>query len=124
MMKSTLEDSNLTGRDKFRVTAFLPIVDKLCSALQQLLTAYSTLGERFGFLSDIPNKINDELKEGAQKLVSAYPNDLETGLENEIVQFSHFIKSLSQESCMAYGVTGIAEPLMGNELHNYIHNYS
>ncbi|KAG0711895.1 LINE-1 retrotransposable element ORF2 protein [Chionoecetes opilio] len=83
------EDVTLTGRDKFRVTAFLPIIDKLCAALQQRLAAYSDLREKFGFLSEISKKTNTELKEAAEKLVSSYPRDLEAGRSAEFFGTDH-----------------------------------
>ena len=59
----SMSDVTLTGRDMFRVTAFLPIIDKLCA----------TLTQRLGFLSEISNKTDTELKAAAEKLVSSYP---------------------------------------------------
>lgn len=94
----SVEDVTLTGRDMFRVTAFLPIIDKLCAALTQRLAAYSDLREKFGFLSEISNKTNTELKAAAEKLVSSYPKDLEAGLESELLQFAHLIKSIPRDS--------------------------
>jgi len=97
----TAEDANLTGRSKFRVTAFLLIIDKLCFALHQRIGAYSTLRERFGFLSDITSKTTDELRAAANNLVTSYPEDLEDGLESEIVQFAHLMKSISTKDSAA-----------------------
>ncbi|KAK4300341.1 hypothetical protein Pmani_027458 [Petrolisthes manimaculis] len=94
----SVEDVTLTGRDMFRVTAFLPIIDKLCAALTQRLAAYSDLREKFGFLSEISNKTNTELKAAAEKLVSSYPRDLEAGLELELLQFAHLMKSIPRDS--------------------------
>lgn len=103
----TAEDANLTGRDKLRVTAFLPIIDKLCFALHERLEAYSTLRGRFGFLSDITSKTTDELRAAAHNLVTSYPKDLEDELESEIVQFAHLMKSISKDSAAISTSEGI-----------------
>ncbi|XP_068203911.1 zinc finger MYM-type protein 1-like [Palaemon carinicauda] len=102
----SVEDVTLTERDMFRVTAFMPIIDKLYAALTQRLAAYSDLREKFGFLSEISNKTNTELKAAAEKLVSSYPNDLEAGLESDLLQFAHLMKSIprgSSESAPSLG---------------------
>ena len=81
----TAEEVNLTGKEKSRVTVYLPIMDKLCAALNQRLGAYSYLQERFGFLSNITKLTAEELKAAARKLTAYYPTDLENGLESGMV---------------------------------------
>lgn len=121
------EDVTLTGRDIFRVTAFLPIIDKLCAALTQRLAAYGDLREKFGFLSEISNKTNTELKAAAEKLVSSYPKDLEAGLESELLQFAHLMKSTprdSSESAPSSGGDGVnAAKSPELEMYKIIHRH-
>ncbi|XP_068227950.1 uncharacterized protein [Palaemon carinicauda] len=123
----SVEDVTLTGRDMFRVTAFLPIIDKLYAALTQRLAAYSDLREKFGFLSEISNKTNSELKAAAEKLVSSYPNDLEAGLESELLQFAHLMKSIprgSSESAPSLGGVKAAQRQSPElEMYKIIHRH-
>lgn len=119
------EEVTLTGRDKFRATAFLPIIDKLCVALRQRLGAYSDLRERFGFLSEISNKTTTELKVAAEKLVSSYPQDLEARLETELLQFAHLMKSIPNDSSESVHSSGRARTAISPELemYNMIHKH-
>ncbi|XP_068200803.1 uncharacterized protein [Palaemon carinicauda] len=123
----SVRDVTLTGRDMFRVTAFLPIIDKLYAALTQRLAAYSDLREKFGFLSEISNKTNTELKAAAEKLVSSYPNDLEAGLESELLQFAHLMKSIprgSSESAPSLGGVKAAQRQSPQlEMYKIIHRH-
>ncbi|XP_068240119.1 uncharacterized protein [Palaemon carinicauda] len=123
----SVEDVNLTGRDMFRVTAFIPIIDKLYAALTQCLAAYSNLREKFGFLSEISNKTNTELEAAAEKLVSSYPNDLEAGLESELLQFAHLMKSIprgSSESAPSLGGAKAAQRQSPElEMYKIIHRH-
>ncbi|XP_068240067.1 uncharacterized protein [Palaemon carinicauda] len=123
----SVEDVTLTGRDMFRVTAFLLIIDKLYAALTQRLAAYSDLREKFGFLSEISNKTNTELKAAAEKLVSSYHNDLEAGMESELLQFAHLMKSIprgSSESAPSLGGVKAAQRQSPElEMYKTIHRH-
>ena len=45
------EDTDFSGRDKFRVTVFVPMIDHLLTSLQKRLEAYDAVSVKFGFLS-------------------------------------------------------------------------
>ena len=47
--QDSVGDVTLTDRDMFRVTAFMPIIDKLCATLTQRLAVYNVLRENFFF---------------------------------------------------------------------------
>ena len=53
-------DVTLTGRDMFRVTAFLPVIDKLCATLTQSLAVYQ---RNLGFYRKSPTKQTLSLKQ-------------------------------------------------------------
>lgn len=115
--EGTAEDANLTARDRFRVTAFLPIVDRLCAALQQRLEAYSELQARFGFLSDLTRKTTDELRVSAHNLVSSYPEDLEKSFESEIVPFAQLMLGVSNSETLETKSVGSPELNMFLTIH-------
>ena len=101
------------------MSAFLPIIDKLCAALQQHLEAYSDLQERFGFLTEISIKTTTEIKAAAEKLVSSYPKDLEVGLESELLQLAHLMKSIPRASYETVSSSGGAKAAKIPELEMY-----
>ena len=73
------EDTVFQPRDKFRVEVFFTIIDHICAALKQIIAAYKTVAERFGFLSNLESMGDDEVKAAVRKLVQVYPDDLEPG---------------------------------------------
>ena len=91
---SDTDDTERSFREDFRVSAFLPIVDKLNSELSSRLEAYESLSGKFGFLSNLTEPTPDELRAAASNLVMCYPDDLEQELESEIVHFAALTKSL------------------------------
>lgn len=61
-------------------------------SLTERIAAYETICQRFGFLNIFEKLETSELKSAANYLVSIYPNDLESSLGNEFIQFSSFVK--------------------------------
>ena len=118
----TAEEVNLTGKEKFRVTVFLPVIDKLCAALNQPIGAYSYLQQSFAFLSNITKLTVEELKAAASKLTAYYPTDLEDGLESEIVHFAHLMKSVSEPTSMTSHMVDANSPELNSFLLIHGHN--
>ena len=85
------EDTAFSGRENFRVTVFLPMIDHLLTALQKRLEAYDAVCGKFGFLSKMPSVKGDQLRNAAERLVKAYPEDLNTSFPEEIVHFQEYI---------------------------------
>ena len=67
-------------------------MDKLGAALSQRLTAYNVIRERFGFLPFIDSMPTQELRDGVNRLVQVYHNDLEETMADEIVHFAALCK--------------------------------
>lgn len=85
-------NSKLAPGDRFHTESLLPVIDQLFIALTERMTAYELVCSKFGFLADIIVSSPKTLKEEAQKLVNAYPNNLDDNLEIELLHFSSFIK--------------------------------
>ena len=89
---SNSEDTVFLGREKFRITVFLPMVDQLLTALQKRLKAYDVVSGKFGFLSKMPSVNGDQLRDAAERLVKTYPEDLNTSFPEEV----HFQEYLNE----------------------------
>jgi hypothetical protein len=85
------EDTAFSGRDNFRVTVFLPMIDHLLTALQKRLEAYDAVSGKFGFLSKMPSVNGDQLRDAAERLVKTYTEDLNTSFPEEIVHFQEYM---------------------------------
>ena len=79
------EDAEL---NEFKVTSFIPIIDKLVAALNQRQAAYCVIRDRFGFLSELDSLVSDQMRDKANDLINIYSDDFEPGFVDEIVQFS------------------------------------
>ncbi|XP_017467866.1 PREDICTED: uncharacterized protein LOC108360188 [Rhagoletis zephyria] len=80
----------LSARDKFRTEAFLPVIDKLTSALEDKISCYKLVFERFNFIGELMLMESEDINLHAKKLVETYPNDLESSLGNELIQLRDF----------------------------------
>lgn len=78
-------DAGLTASDKFKIHTFLPIIDKLIAALNQRISAYSVIHDRFGFLSQVTALTSSDLLAKAKHLVEIYPDDLEPQFSDKMV---------------------------------------
>ena len=47
----------------------------------------------FGFLKNLQEATHEDINEGSQRLVQAYPEDLEDDLGEELIQFSAFLNT-------------------------------
>lgn len=82
----------LSQSEKFRIENFLPVIDKFISSLEQRLAAYELVCSRFGFLSELEAHDPNDIQSAAKILVTAYSEDLDECLGNELVQFAEFVK--------------------------------
>uniref|UniRef100_G3TY18 TTF-type domain-containing protein n=1 Tax=Loxodonta africana TaxID=9785 RepID=G3TY18_LOXAF len=90
---------SLSARDEFRVTTYYAIVDILESCMKRRAEVYAVLADRFSFLNnvDIPD---EECMKASQKLVQAYPDDLNTNLYGEVRQFHSYMRTKFTDSGM------------------------
>ena len=73
----------LSGRDRFRVTVFNVIIDRLIAELQRRGSAYEKLSKKFDFLTKLHSLESQDVRDGARNLEAFYPGDLDGTLENE-----------------------------------------
>ena len=97
-VKLSRSDSNsgdtfffFSGREKFGITVFLPMIDHLLTTLQKRLKAYDVVSGKFSFLSKMPLVNGDQLRDAAERLVKTYPEDLNTSFLEEIVRFKEYM---------------------------------
>jgi len=90
-------DVVLSPKDTFRIKTFNVIIDNLITEMEKKRKAcYTKLNDMFSFLTD--KKLNEsELRNKAQQLVEAYPEDLEAEFMEEFVLFS---KLSIEEKCV------------------------
>ncbi|KAG1670232.1 Adipocyte plasma membrane-associated protein [Nymphon striatum] len=86
---------NQSPKDRFRMKVFLAVLDSLQSVLEQRLKAYTQLNKRFSFLQNLHVLTPAQIQESADRLLEAYPQDLEDGLRDELPQFSEFVKHIA-----------------------------
>ncbi|XP_029671003.1 uncharacterized protein LOC115240168 [Formica exsecta] len=84
-------NANLSSKDKFRVSSFIPVIDQLSVSLTERLHAYDTVYARFGFLNRLEDMDTTNLYAAAEEIVKVYKDDLEPSLGNELVQFRSLI---------------------------------
>ena len=89
------------GRENFRVTVFLPMIDHLLTALQKRLEAYDAVSAKFDFLSKMPSVNGDQLRDAAERLMKTYPEDLNTSFPEEIVHFQEYMNEPESDVWMS-----------------------
>ena len=91
----------LNARDKFRITTFCTIVDKLETEMRRREDIYKEISERFSFLSEVPHNVTsmtsssteiEMYSQCCQKLIDAYPEDLNTNFSAELQQFHSYVR--------------------------------
>ena len=80
----------MTPSARFHTESFLPVIDQLDQSLTQRIAAYDLVSQRFGFFGNLNlNTMNAaDIQSPAAKLVTAYSDDLQECLGNELVQFT------------------------------------
>ena len=89
--------AQLSPSKTFQVECFNPVIDSYVSALKHRLSAYDNVSSLFGFLSNFAQIEHQGLKQAGDTLANAYPNDLESCLGDEMVQFQEFLKVFEGE---------------------------
>ncbi|XP_038637303.1 zinc finger MYM-type protein 1-like [Scyliorhinus canicula] len=88
----------LNARDKFRITTFYTIVDKLETEMKRRGEIYKEIAERFSFLSDVPHNVTssstniERYSQCCQKLIDAYPEDFNSNFSAELQQFHSYVR--------------------------------
>ncbi|CAM1329396.1 Uncharacterised protein r2_g3859 [Pycnogonum litorale] len=88
----------LTPREKFRTSTFLPILDSLLTELVRRMEVYSKLKHQFDFLFTLHTSSETELCESAHKFQAHYPRDIQGSFEDELMQFVDYTKQYPAES--------------------------
>jgi len=91
------QDANLSPKEKYKLSAFIPVVDQLCVSLTERLHAYEAVRSRFGFLNHIEKMDAENLHAAAEALAKVYKDNLEPSLGNELVQFVSLIDSYKKD---------------------------
>ena len=84
----------LLGSQEFQVTTFNVNLDKLLSALDHRIDAYTEVHNCFGFLYDFSDESSDvSLYASAAKLADLYKTDIDLSFCNEMKQWRNLVKS-------------------------------
>ena len=126
-------EADLSPKEKFRVETYLAVIDTTSSELTRRLEAYSTVCARFGFLHKLMDLDSGEIREFANALVEAYPDDLDRfDFADELIQFAKFARkhvrdkkpgiSIELQMYIAASAPGICEtfPNVNVALHIYL----
>ena len=84
----------LSPRDHFKADSFLPVIDRLQSALSARASAYKDVCDRFGFLQQLDKLVDEELRTAAKNLFDIYSADIEDSLGDELIQFRDLMSLL------------------------------
>jgi len=68
------------------------LIDNFVLLLKQRIDAYLPLVKLFGFLHNLPQLSHADIKKSSLDLISAYPEDFESDLTSELLQFSSFLE--------------------------------
>lgn len=88
--ESSSEETERSGKEKFRAEVFLRITDQLNAALACRTTTYNDVSSKFGVLAKVTTVDKISLKSHCDLLVHHYPTDIETSLSDEMVQFASY----------------------------------
>uniref|UniRef100_T1IKZ5 Uncharacterized protein n=1 Tax=Strigamia maritima TaxID=126957 RepID=T1IKZ5_STRMM len=86
-------ETELSGRDRFRVTIFNVIIDRLITELWRRGSAYEELSKKFNFLTKLHHLESKDIRESARNLITFYPGDLDRTLENECLHLQAHLLS-------------------------------
>lgn len=81
------------GKDKMRIDTHYIIIDKFVLELDNRIAAYSYISTHFLFISKLscPPDSDSEVQKSIKNCISTYKNDVDSSLENEIIQFQTFL---------------------------------
>lgn len=85
----------LSGREKFKVEIFLPIIDTLNVHLKQRSTSYKEIHQRFGLFSCLRTISLEELRKSCNEFAEIYYEDVSgKELEMECLHLTEYLKSV------------------------------
>lgn len=84
------DDVILNGRDKFRVSTYFVIIDKLQTEMKIRGEIYKSEAEKFSFMLKM-DLSHDELESHIERLVALYPEDLNSNFFSELQQFHRYV---------------------------------
>ncbi|CAB3231953.1 unnamed protein product [Arctia plantaginis] len=84
---------NQTPGQRFEIQVFIVIIDNVLSALTKRMEAYHEITGVFGIFRQLKSLTTEEILENASRMVSAYEDDLESSLGDELVQFAELLKT-------------------------------
>jgi hypothetical protein len=92
-------ETNLNGREKFKVNTFLVIVDRLLSELSKRKTVYEELSSLFDMFVSGTDWDETAISENAEKLCSKFMDDLpeKESFTNECLHFFSFLKTIDEK---------------------------
>ncbi|KAK0148598.1 hypothetical protein N1851_011058 [Merluccius polli] len=92
---SSEPDSHLPGRQRFSVSVFNVVIDRLVAELDRRYQSYNSTLQSFGFLNNLLTTMcSEELRLSASRLQKKYDVDLEADFVEEIIQFREFVVGL------------------------------
>lgn len=84
-------DEDLSARDKFRIKAFIVMMDTLEANLQKRALIYQNIADKFSFLVDL-DVPDSELQNGVKCLMKDYPEDVDINLIGKVKHFHIYVK--------------------------------
>lgn len=87
----------LNNRDKFLITTFYTIIDRLKTEMRKRGEIYKEIADKFSCLSDVPHNVTsssteiERYSQGCKKMIDAYPEDLNINLSVELQQFHSYV---------------------------------
>lgn len=82
------EEADLAPAKRFCTESYLPVIDQLLLSLDQRISAYNHVSDRFGFFGRLDKLNPGEIITAAAKLVETYDGDVEDCLGSELVQLA------------------------------------
>ena len=88
----------LNARDKFRITTFYTIANRLETEMKITGETYKEIAERFSSLSDVPHNVTssstntERYFQCCRKLIDAYPEDFNSNVSAELQQFHSYVR--------------------------------
>lgn len=86
-----------SARDNLIINTYYVILDKLSFELNKRKSAYDELVKKFFFILKLHDFTPVKVKENAEVLQKAYPNDLAPSFINECVQFQGYMKNIKEK---------------------------
>ena len=94
----TEHEITLNGRERFKVSTFNVIVDKLISCLGHRMDAYRSICDKFRVLLNLGSEDLSSVREQAVELRTSYQSDLDENFTDEMIQFRCFMQSEQDKS--------------------------